>query len=500
MMTTAISSNLPVFVVIAPFIVAFILPTISRRLRLVESLTLVLSILLVVGAGLLTHYVKAQDTATFYSMGGWTAPWGIELKIDSLSAFFVLVVAGVSLPVSMFSVANLSGEVGNSYRTTRFYVLYLILIGALAGIAFTNDMFNVFVLIEVATLSSCGLVSARNEPVAAHASFTYLILSTLGSTLVLGGIGLIYILTGHLNMRHVSAELAQVWQSSPHVVWMAISFFLVGFGVKTAIFPLHIWLPDAHSTAPSPASAILSGLAVKGFLLCLLKVLYNVFGHSIIFEFGIDRLLVLAGSIAIVAGSIFAIAQDELKRRLAYSTVAQMGYLFLGLGLMNTQGLKGALFYLASHAIIKSALFLTSGVIISTTGKKNVRDLAGVGRKMPLTMAVFTISSLGLIGIPLFSGFIGKWHLLLGGLETGNFISVLTIIAGSVLCAAYLLPVIRFAYFGSAPEESKGWKDPGLPQKTSLVLLAALILFLGVFPDPILELAGSAAVNLLSSG
>ena len=244
----------------------------------------------------------------------------------------------------------------------------------------------------------------------------------------------------------------------------------------------------------------MSGLAVKGFLLCLLKVLYNVFGHSIIFEFGIDRLLVLAGSIAIVAGSISAIAQDELKRRLAYSTVAQMGYLFLGLGLMNTQGLKGALFYLASHAIIKSALFLTSGVIISTTGKKNVRDLAGVGRKMPLTMAVFTISSLGLIGIPLFSGFIGKWHLLLGGLETGNFISVLTIIAGSVLCAAYLLPVIRIAYFGSAPEESKGWKDPGLPQKISLVLLAALILFLGVFPDPILELAGSAAVNLLSSG
>jgi multicomponent Na+:H+ antiporter subunit D len=288
----------------------------------------------------------------------------------------------------------------------------------------------------------------------------------------------------------------KIWQSNPHVVWMAFSFILVGFGVKSALFPLHVWLPDAHSVAPSPASAILSGVAVKGYLICLLKILYNVFGYTLMREFVIHRILVLAGTVAIIAGSILALMQIELKRRLAFSTVAQVGYIIMGIGLMNTKGLSGTLFYLASHAVIKSVLFLSAGAMIAASGKKNINELAGIGRKMPITMAAFTIGSLGLTGIPLFSGFIGKWNLIVGSLELGNVIPAVVIVVGSVLCAAYLFPVIRVAYFEPVPEED--WKDPRLTQKIALISLALAVLILGIIPGPFLELAERAAVELLA--
>ena len=496
-MTATIISNLPVFVVIAPLFVAFVLSTFARRIRLVESLVIAVLALGVLGAGYLASLVLMQNGIPIsYSMGGWPAPWGIELVAGSLSAFFLLLVSGVSLPVALFTVANMTHEVGGSVRTTRFYVLYLLLAGALAGMAVTNDLFNVFVLVEVATLSCCGLVSACKHPRAAEAAFNYLILATLGSALILGGIGFLYIITGHLNMGFASMELCRIWQDYPHVVWIAAGFLLVGFGVKSALFPLHVWLPDAHSTAPSPASAILSGLAVKGYMICFIKVLYNVFGSTLIQEFALDRILSLLGMVAIIAGSLFAVAQDELKRRLAFSTVAQVGYVFLGLGQVNVCSLTGTLFHIASHAVIKSGLFLAAGAIIAATGKTRISEMAGIGGRMPITMAAFTIGSLGMVGIPLFSGFIGKWHLLSGSLTAGSTLAPLVIVIGSVLAAAYLFPIIRTAYFEQ--DQATDGQDPGAPQRIALILLAAGVVILGVAPGPFLELASRAAVELLA--
>lgn len=495
-MISAITLNLPVFIVIIPLSLAFILPTFARRIKLVEALVISIETIWIFGAVYLASIVLLQNgVPIIYNMGGWEAPWGIELKIDNLAVFFILVVTAVSLPVALFAKGNLTEEVGSKERVTRFYVFLLLLGGATAGMALTNDLFNVFVLVEVATLSCCGLVSAQRQPRAAYAAFNYLILATLGSTFVLGGIGFIYILTGHLNMGFAHEQLLQVWQNSPHMVWMAMSFILIGFGVKSAFFPLHVWLPDAHSSAPAPASAILSGLAVKGYIICFLKIMYDVFGQNLMIQFNVNKILLLMGMIAIIVGSLFALTQDELKRRLAYSTVAQVGYIFLGLGLINLTGLKGTLFYLASHAVIKSSLFLAAGAIIAATGKKNISDLAGIGRKMPITMGVFTIGSLGLIGIPLFSGFIGKWYMILGALEAGNILAAIVIIVGSVLCAAYLLPIIRIAYFEPASDED--FQDPGIPQKTALIMLAVAVVILGILPGSILELASRAAAELL---
>lgn len=496
-MTAVLTEHLPVFVVIAPLFAAFILPTLARKSRLVENLVILVEIISLAGATYLAVLLAGQNGApVYYTMGGWSAPWGIRLIADNLAAFFLLVVAIVGLPVAVFAKGNLEEEIGGKGRIARFYVLYLLLMGALAGMAVTNDLFNVFVLVEVATLSACGLVSARNHPRAAEAAFTYLILATLGSTLVLGSIGFLYITTGHLNMEFASLELAKIWQSSPHTVWMAASFMLTGFGVKAALFPLHIWLPDAHSMAPTPGSAVLSGLAVKGYLICLLKVLYNVFGQTLMRQFTVHQVLTVTGIVAILAGSILALKQDELKRRLAYSTVAQIGYIVLGFGFVNVRGLGGSLFYLASHALIKSTLFLAAGALISATGKKHISELAGVGRKLPVTMAAFTTASLGLVGIPLFSGFVGKWHLLLGSLDAHNAAAAIVIIVGSVLCATYLFPVLRIAYFEPAPAD-QNWHDPGLAQKTALIFLAAAIIIFGILPAPLLNLAQRAAADLL---
>ncbi|MGI6537559.1 MAG: complex I subunit 5 family protein [Caldicoprobacterales bacterium] len=495
-MTAGLKTNLPVFIVVIPMFVAFMLPTFARRIKWIEGTVAAVKLLGLAAAAWLAHMVLYEkDFPVKYIMGGWPAPWGIELVIGNLAALFILTIAIVSLPVALFARDNLEKEVGPKQRIARFYVLYLLLIGALAGMAITNDLFNVFVLVEVVTLSCCGLVSSRKGHGAAKAAFNYLILATLGSALVLGGIGFIYILTGHLNMEFASAELGRVWQSSPHTVWMALSFLFVGFGVKAALFPLHVWLPDAHSMAPSPASALLSGLAIKGYIISFMKILYVIFGHTLMQEYGIYRILILIGMVAIIIGSLSALLQKRLKRRLAFSTVAQVGYLFLGLGLANKEGLMGTLLYLVSHAVIKSLLFLAAGAVISATGKENIRDLAGVGRKMPIAMGTFTIASLSLIGLPLLSGFIGKWHLVLGSLGAGDILSVAVIIIGSILCAAYLLPIIRIAYFEPAPEAD--WQDPGLPQKAALILLAAGVVLLGVLPGPFIELAGRAAAELL---
>jgi len=491
-MIETITDNLSVLLVILPLFAAFLLPVFSGKTKFADYMAIAVGVLFFIGAGYLTVVVLGQNGADItYSLGGWTAPWGIELKTGGLSAFFLLVVAIVCLPIILYSKNNLGAELGGKSNNARFYALFLLLIGALAGMAVTNDLFNVFVLVEVATLSCCGLVSTKNSPDAAKAGLNYLIIASLASALILGGIGFVYVLTGHLNMGFARNELIKVWQNSPGVVFIAFSFFLAGFGVKTALFPLHSWLPDAHSAAPSPASAVLSGLAVKGYFLCCLKIFYGVFGVQLMKEFSIQTLLSVLGMVAIIAGSILAMMQGTLKRRLAYSTVAQVGYLFLGMSFMSGQGLAGTLLYLAGHAVCKSLLFLSAGAMISAAGTGKIEELSGIGKKMPLTMAAFTIGSLGLIGIPLFSGFVGKWHLILAALGVGKIVPIAVMIAGSLLCAGYLLPVVKKACF--EPVSDKDIKDPPAPQKMAFVLLIAAVLLIGLFPDLFIKLAGTAA-------
>jgi multicomponent Na+:H+ antiporter subunit D len=492
-----IQENLPVLLVVTLLFTAYLLPIFTkRRPRIIELLVVTVECLILGGTLYLAGLIARQGRAPIiYPAGGWPAPWGIELSVGSLSILFLLMIAGVGLPVAIFATDGITWQLRSRQRVAWFFTLYLLLAAALAGLAVTNDLFNVYVFVEVATISCCALVAAKDDPLAIKAAFRYLLLATVGSGFIFAGIGLIYLLTGNLNMTFAFAELSQRAYTYPHVVRLAISFFVIGFGTKAALFPLHLWLPDAHSAALTPASAILSGLAVKGYIIALAKILYIIVGPALLQALSIDRILLLMGMVAIVAGSLLALAQDELKRRLAYSTVAQVGYIFLGLGLMNTTGLAGALFYAASHAIIKACLFLAAGAIISRTGKERVSQMAGVGREMPITMGIFTICSFALMGLPLLSGFIGKWNLLRGSIQAGSFLASLVIILGSLLCAGYLLPVIRTAYF--VPAGTTTTKETSFLQISSMLILTVFVIVLGIAPGPLWNLAWQAARDLL---
>jgi multicomponent Na+:H+ antiporter subunit D len=297
-MISALRSHLPILPVITLLFAAYTLSICARRrYRLVELLVIGAEIVVLVGALYIARLVLWRDgSPIIYSAGGWTAPWGIELSVGGLAALSLLMIAVVGLFVALYASVNLEQQVGGRKRTAWFFTLYLLLCAALTGLAVTNDLFNVFVFVEVATISSCALVSARGDAKSTRAAFKYLILVTLGSGFVLSGIGLIYILTGNLNMTFASLELSHSWTEYPYVLWLAVSLFLVGFGVKSALFPLHVWLPDAHSTALTPASAILSGLAVKGYIIGLIKVLYVVLGPNILHSLGIPQILLGASS------------------------------------------------------------------------------------------------------------------------------------------------------------------------------------------------------------
>jgi multicomponent Na+:H+ antiporter subunit D len=496
-MPGAIRENLAVLIVVALLSTAYIMPLLTKIRRfLVAEFFAAFMLALASSGGLYLAREILHHGAFTYAVGGWPAPWGIELSLNAVSGLFLITVGLVATPILLYAAVDLVGDVGGRSRAAWFLTLFLLLIAALCGLAITGDLFNIYVMVEVATIASCAIASARNNAKSVEATFKYLMLATIGSGFVLLGIGFLFVLTGNLNMNFISQELAATWQNYPTALWVCLSFFLVGFGVKSALFPLHVWLPDAHSSAIAPSSAVLSSLAIKGYMIALLKVLYVAVGADIITRLPITNILTILGMLAIVAGAIFALAQDELKRRLAFSTVSQAGYIFLGIGLGNVQGLAGSFMHIFSHALSKALLFLAAGAIIKRTGKTKISEMAGVGFQMPVTLGVFAVGSLSMIGIPLFSGFVSKWQLLLGSLAKGNYLSVIVLVGGSLLAAAYLLPVLRTAFF-ERPDQKRDVNEMAYVQLVAMLFLAVVIIMVGVYPGVVLTLAKQASMTLL---
>lgn len=495
-MPVVISENLAVLIVVALLSAGYVMPLLKKikRFRVAEFFA-VFVLGLALSGGLYLAREVLHNGAFTYAVGGWSAPWGIELAVDSVSGLFLITIGLLAAPILLWASVDLVREVGSRARAAWYLTLYLLLVAALSGLAVTGDLFNVYVMVEVATIASCAIVAARSNAVSVEATFKYLMLATIGSGFVLLGIGFLFVLTGNLNMNFIFQELSTSWQNYPTALWVGLSFFMVGFGVKSALFPLHVWLPDAHSSAITPSSAMLSSLAVKGYIIALLKVFYIAVGPEIITNLPITDIMTLLGMLAIVAGALFALAQDELKRRLAFSTVSQVGYIFLGIGLGNIHGLTGTFMHIISHGATKALLFLAAGAIIKQTGKTRISEMAGVGFEMPVTLGVLAVGSLSMIGIPLFSGFVSKWQLLLGSLVNRNFLAVIVLVGGSLLAAAYLLPVLRTAFFERSQDRTV--KEVPYVQLVAMLFLAVVIIMVGTFPSFVLQLAKQAAGTLL---
>jgi multicomponent Na+:H+ antiporter subunit D len=365
------------------------------------------------------------------------------------------------------------------------------------GIIYTNDLFNTYVFMEILAITTCSIISIKRKKENYTASFRYVMLNEVGSLSYLFGVALLYMVTGYTNIDLVFNSIQQVYQIYPANIMTAIAFMVVGIGIKAAIFPFHIWLPDAHSHAPSSSSAILSAIVVKVYLLIMVKILFRVFGIDILESLNIPLIILIIAGFGMIMGSFFALAQKDVKRMLGYSSVAQIGYIVLGIGLMSHVGLMAAFYHIISHGLMKTALFLSVGAIIYYKKVRRVDQFEGMGYRMPLAMAVFSIAALGMIGIPLTSGFISKLYLGMAALDANLIAFIVIIIISGLLNAMYYLPIMISAYLkGSHEDDSHGIEKTPKTMIVPLIILGALIMVLGIFPNLISGLL-EAAVNQL---
>jgi len=482
-----IIKSFPLVIVLVMFVTSFIMPMVKKA-RIVKTISLV-SMAGVLLMSVINLVFVIKNGPYFYRVGHFDSPFGIEFFIGSIEAIMAVLFTFVTLMVVWYSIYTIDKEIRDT-RIPLYYLLINILVGSLLGVIFTNDLFNGYVFVEVGTLSSCGIIVVKDKKENIMATTKYLIMSCLGSGLVLMGIAYLYSITGHLNMIYIHKELLNVYKEYPRIILISLALFTVGLGVKSAIFPLHGWLPDAHSNAPSSSSAILSSLVLKAFVLLLIKVLYRVFGAEIVLQFPVLRIILVLGSMGMIMGSVLAIYQKEIKRVIAYSTVAQMGYIFMGIGLGTESGVTVAIFHIIGHAVTKSALFLLVGAMIEKTGHKKVQELRGIGREMPVTLGLFTVGALSMVGIPLLPGFVTKWNLALATIEKGDILLIGVIILSSLLNVVYYFPIVINGFFGEENLEGKLYKSKRKPIKELLpiIVLTIAMLYLGTASKGIMEI------------
>ncbi|PKM83555.1 MAG: monovalent cation/H+ antiporter subunit D family protein [Firmicutes bacterium HGW-Firmicutes-13] len=493
-----IQGHFPVLIVVIFLFFSYLMPIFERwKNDWCAPLAVLVHISALGMAANLAWQVFTKGTI-IYEMGNWPPPWGIEFKIDYLSIFMMITITIVSTLILIFATKDLEHELKPKVKGW-YYTLYLLLVGSMIGLSATNDLFNMFVFMEIASISACGIISIKEDRECIEASLKYLILSSVGTGCVLLSIALLYMVGGHLNFTFTAAALEQAIHIYPYNILVALALFSVGFIVKAALFPLHVWLPDAHSSAPSPSSAILSGLVIKIYAVVYLKLLFRVFPAELYNMVPIFDMILILASLSIFFGSIFAIVQEDIKRMLAFSSIAQIGYVFLGIGLLNSTGLTGGLLHIINHAMMKSMLFLSAGAIIYCTGRRKITDLKGIGLKMPLAMGTFTIGAMAMVGIPSTNGFISKLYLALGTLEAGKPFYLGVILLSSFLNVLYYFPIVINAFFGESEEGGEEIEVKKLPVRMSvpLIVLGCGCIILGIFPKYVLVIIERAVELLL---
>ena len=433
-----------------------------------------------------------------YLLGGWAAPWGIEYRIDALNALVLVIVTGassVSLVHARFSVAR---EVRRE-RIGLFYTAWLLCLTGMLGMAITGDVFNVFVFLEIASLSTYVLVALGPGPAALLAAFRYLVLGSIGATFFLVGVGLLYMMTGTLNMADLSARIGDV--DHTRTVAAGVVFVVLGIGLKAAVFPLHAWLPAAYAHAPSSAAAFLAGTSTKVSIYVLVRFLFDIFGVDLAFErLGFGALLIPLAIAGVLAGSAIAVFQDSVKRLLAWSSIAQLGYMVLGLGLGTASGVAASVLHLFNHAVMKVALFLALGNLVYRTGSDAIENLSGLGRRMPWTMGALLVAAMSIVGVPLTAGFVSKWYLLRAALADGMWPVAVVILVSSLLAAVYMWRVLNAAFFTQPLPDSvqAHASEAHWTMVAPVVVLALANVWFGVetsFSIGFAELAGAALLG-----
>ena len=432
-----------------------------------------------------------------YAIGSWAPPWGIEYRIDSANAYLLVLVSLIGSVAVIYGRTSIEAEVPREQHYL-FYSMYSLCLAGLLGIAATGDGFNLFVFLEISSLSSYVLIALGRDRRALMASYQYLIMGTIGATFIVIGVGLLFLMTGTLNLVDIADRLPGVVDKRP--VLAALAFITVGVSLKLALFPLHFWLPNAYAYAPSAVTALLAATATKVGAYILLRFLFTIFGIEISFAtLQADGVILLAAAVAVIVGSLNAIRQTDVKRMLAYSSVAQVGYIALGFGLVSVTGLSAGILHLFNHALMKGALFLALGSIVYRLGSTELRDLHGLARHMPWTFAAFTAGGLSLVGIPLTAGFISKWYLLQATIEQGWWSLAVVVVVGSLLAVLYVWRVVEVAYFQPRPSSARKVREAPLALLVPTWILVLANIYFGIDTTLSVGTATNAARALLTA-
>ncbi len=493
LMGSMFREHLPALQVVIPLLIAP-LSLVFRNRIVSQGLMVITAVVMLVISIMLLASVYDGNILN-YTMGGWAAPWGIEYRVDSLTAFILVTINLVHLLAAIFCLGRTDSNINLSVRHV-FYTAWLLCIAGLNGMVVTNDAFNVFVFLEISSLSTYLLISCGRDPKSLLASFRYLVLGAVGATFILLSIGLLYMQTGTLNITDLSRIIAE--RGADRTIVMALSFFVIGIGIKSAIFPLHDWLPNAYSFAPNSVTVLLSGTATKVGLYVMLRFLHSLFGGDFSFsEMPLDIILIICAIAGMLLAPLIALRESNLKRMFAWSSVAQISYIVMGIGLGSSAGVAAGLLHVFNHSIIKAAIFMAVGIIIARTGTARIKHLGSVAHHHRFASYTMLFGGLGLIGIPGTVGFVSKWVLVTAVIDKGWWWLAIPILAGSLASAAYVWRIVETLWAKpadidldapSAPVEFVEWFP--------LVIMTGLALWFGLNASLTIELAQLAAASL----
>ena len=473
------SEHLPILIVVCPMAAALVVPLVARvSARLARGLAIAAPIG-ALGCAVGALRVALDRGPWHYHLGGWAPPWGIEYVVDPLGGGMAVLVALLATLVSIYAGPHLRAR--SSRQTPVFDSLFLLLTSGLLGITLTGDLFNLYVFLEISSLAAYGLLASGGER-AVVASFRYLVIGTIAASFYLLGLGYLYALTGTLNMADLAIRLPEAGGGSAATVGVAL--IVVGLAIKMALFPLHGWMPDAYTYAPPPVTMFIAAVMSKVSAYALLRLLFFVLPPT----GAVETARAVLGWVAaggVLAASVLALAQTDVRRMLAYSSVGQMGYVVLGLALGNAAALTGALLHVIGHSVAKGCLFGAVGSLPRHTARADIASFAGASRRAPLTMAAFTVAALSLVGMPPTAGFFSKWYLLRGAIEADAWPFVAVLLVSSLLSAIYFFRIIERIYFAESeapadPDRSPGRLELPLQLLGPVVTLGAAVLLVGL--------------------
>ncbi|KYH35641.1 hydrogenase-4 component B [Clostridium tepidiprofundi DSM 19306] len=500
------SSILPLMAIMLPFLAAFIIAlTGNKALGLKRALAVIFTFIPLLAVILLFKPIMADGHVVSYWLGNWVPEktWaiGIGLEIDAFGLFCGLIITLTCFLSSIFSIRYMEKDNG----LEKYYTMFMLLTASMIGFVFTGDLFNMYVMLEIMTFAAIGLTAFRNHKYKAiEAGFKYIVIGSVGSSLILLGTVLIYAQAHTLNIAQISAILHGNYNA---VTIFALALMLTGYAVKAFLVPCHTWPADAHMSAPSSISMLLSGVMSKTGVFGIIRILYMIYRSKCVAAPSMEFLIIFWGTITMLIGASMAIIQTDFKRLLAFSSVSQIGYVIVGFGVglsaktsVAVTGTMGGLYHMLNHAMFKSLAFLCAGAVLYRTGTTDTTKLGGLAKKMPYTTVLFMISLASIAGVPPFNGFVSKWLIYQSTFEAGYWPVTIIALLVSVMTLAYFIKLAQSVFFGKIHKEHENIKEIPWSMRAPMIVLAGVCIFAGTFwnviSDKLIEPAAYAIYNI----